>query len=164
MSQTIQNLVQAVRNSLLIRKKHLLEKVLFSKSTLHAKLNKDSPYFDETFPPPFYLPKSRTPLWRECDVDDWIARAERNSRIARPNEIQIARGEPGFVLKQAAQGLLGAAIFAAPQPELNGAALPQPPHQSESVESDVPQRRKFVMTRRGGPIYAKKPADTQSGR
>jgi predicted DNA-binding transcriptional regulator AlpA len=57
----------------LIRKKRLLQKIPFSKSTLHAKLNPKSPYFDNTLPRPIYFPGSRIPYWDEALVDAWIA-------------------------------------------------------------------------------------------
>ncbi len=56
----------------LIRKKQLLQKVPFSKSTLHAKLKIGSRYYDPSFPRPIYLPLGKTPFWRESEVDAWI--------------------------------------------------------------------------------------------
>lgn len=78
MSNMNQTPIQAGQNYQLIRKKRLLEKVPFSKSTLHAKLAKGR-YQDTTFPRPIYFPNSRIPYWREAAVDDWIALAERRS-------------------------------------------------------------------------------------
>lgn len=78
MSNMNQTPFPAGQNYQLIRKKRLLEKVPFSKSTLHAKLAKGR-YQDTTFPRPIYFPNSRIPYWRETAVDDWIAMAERRS-------------------------------------------------------------------------------------
>lgn len=78
MSNTNQAPILAGQNYQLIRKKRLLEKVPFSKSTLHAKMAKGR-YQDTTFPLPIYFPNSRIPYWREAAIDNWIALAERRS-------------------------------------------------------------------------------------
>ncbi len=78
MSNANQTPSPAGQNYQLIRKKRLLEKVPFSKSTLHAKMAKGR-YQDTTFPLPIYFPNSRIPYWREAAVDSWIALAERRS-------------------------------------------------------------------------------------
>ncbi|MFM9925459.1 hypothetical protein VLK31_20890 [Variovorax sp. H27-G14] len=70
--------IPAARSYQLIRKKRLLEKVPFSKTTLHAKMAK-GPYQDTTFPLPIYFPNSRIPYWPEDAIDNWIALAERRS-------------------------------------------------------------------------------------
>ncbi len=72
MTQTIQQLTHAVRGAQLIRKKRLLEKLQFSKSSLHAKMTEGSLYYDSTFPRPIYFPHSRIPLWSEEEIDAWI--------------------------------------------------------------------------------------------
>ncbi|PLC02870.1 hypothetical protein CY658_23445 [Variovorax sp. RO1] len=79
MSNTNQTPILAGQNYQLIRKKRLLEKVPFSKSTLHAKMAKGR-YQDTTFPLPIYFPNSRIPYWREAAIDSWIALAESHSR------------------------------------------------------------------------------------
>lgn len=56
----------------LIRKSDVLEKLQISKSTLHAKLDPRSPYYDPSFPRPIYLNGSRMPLWSEQAVDEWL--------------------------------------------------------------------------------------------
>lgn len=58
--------------TVLIRKKRFLEKVPFSKSTLHAKLDRRSRYYDASMPRPFYMLASRIPLWDEAAVDAWL--------------------------------------------------------------------------------------------
>ncbi len=74
----------------LIRKKRVLEKVPFSKSTLHAllqlskkkRLADDDPEF-LPFPAPIYLNGGRIPFWNETEVDDWIAaQAARGCAVA----------------------------------------------------------------------------------
>ncbi|TPG20737.1 helix-turn-helix transcriptional regulator [Variovorax guangxiensis] len=79
MSNMNQTAILAGQNYQLIRKKRLLEKVPFSKSTLHAKMAKGR-YQDTTFPLPIYFPGSRIPYWREAAIDSWIALAESRSR------------------------------------------------------------------------------------
>jgi predicted DNA-binding transcriptional regulator AlpA len=51
-----------------MRLKQVLEVFPISKSSLYAKMKASSPYFDSTFPQPFYLPKSRIPLWRAAEI------------------------------------------------------------------------------------------------
>ena len=55
-----------------MRKQHLLKKIPFSKSTLHAKLDPKSPYYDSSFPTPIYFPGSRIPYWDAAAVDAWV--------------------------------------------------------------------------------------------
>lgn len=55
-----------------IRKSMLLEKLPFSKTTLHAKLEEGGPYHDPSFPRPVYMNNSRMPLWDEAKVDVWM--------------------------------------------------------------------------------------------
>ena len=74
MTQTIRQLTSAVRVANLIRKKRLLEKLPFSKSSLHARMQSGGAYYDSTFPRPIYFPHSRIPFWDEAEVDAWIGR------------------------------------------------------------------------------------------
>ncbi|BEP58685.1 hypothetical protein GmRootV118_59290 [Variovorax sp. V118] len=89
MSNANQAPTLAGQNYQLIRKKRLLEKVPFSKSTLHAKMAKGR-YQDTTFPRPIYFPNSRIPYWREAAVDSWIALAERHSRQGDEAHAEVA--------------------------------------------------------------------------
>lgn len=73
MSDPVSFPLPRLRSYQLIRKKRLLQKIPFSKSTLHAKLDPKSPYFDNTLPRPIYFPGSRIPYWDEATVDAWIA-------------------------------------------------------------------------------------------
>jgi predicted DNA-binding transcriptional regulator AlpA len=79
MSKATQEPIQRDRSQL-IRKRRLLEKVPFSKSTLHAKMIEGGRFHDHTFPRPIYFPNSRIPFWREADVDDWITASECRSQ------------------------------------------------------------------------------------
>lgn len=56
----------------MMRKAELLKKLPLSKSTLHAKLDRRSRYYDASMPRPFYLHGSRIPLWDEAAVDAWL--------------------------------------------------------------------------------------------
>lgn len=56
----------------MMRKAELLQKLPLSKSTLHAKLDRRSRYYDASMPRPFYLHGSRIPLWDEAAVDAWL--------------------------------------------------------------------------------------------
>ncbi|WP_157609026.1 helix-turn-helix transcriptional regulator [Variovorax sp. Root411] len=77
-----------------MRKQRLLKKIPFSKSTLHAKLDPKSPYFDSSFPRPIYFPGSRIPYWDEATVDAWIA-ASAGQHIVLPQagEVPAAQEE-----------------------------------------------------------------------
>ncbi|MDQ7954777.1 MAG: AlpA family transcriptional regulator [Pseudomonadota bacterium] len=57
----------------LIRKAQLLQKIPISSSTLHARLDPKSRYYDPSLPRPRYLPGGRIPYWMEADVDAWVA-------------------------------------------------------------------------------------------
>jgi predicted DNA-binding transcriptional regulator AlpA len=83
MSEAIPNPPQQGRDRL-IRKKELLEKLSFSKSTLHSKLDRKSSYFDSTFPRPIYAPETRIPYWRLGDIEDWIAAFEQRGVDRKP--------------------------------------------------------------------------------
>jgi predicted DNA-binding transcriptional regulator AlpA len=56
----------------LMRKQALLKKIPFSNSTLHAKLDPKSPYYDGSVPTPIYLPGSRIPYWDAAAIDAWV--------------------------------------------------------------------------------------------
>jgi len=75
MSDSIQPSLRILSDYQLIRKYRLLQKIPFSKSTLHAKLDRKSRYHDATFPRPIYFPGSRIPYWNEESVNAWIAAA-----------------------------------------------------------------------------------------
>jgi prophage regulatory protein len=51
----------------LLRLKHVLEKVPFSRSHLHVLINEDK------FPKPHKI--GRNSFWLESDIDNWIAEA-----------------------------------------------------------------------------------------
>lgn len=89
MSKATQEPIQRDRSQL-IRKKRLLEKVPFSKSTLHAKMIEGGRFHDHTFPRPIYFPHSRIPFWREADVDDWITASE--CRLEQRNSSDLSLG------------------------------------------------------------------------
>lgn len=57
-----------------LRKAAVLKKLSLSKSTLHAKLDPRSRYYDPSIPRPRYLPGSRIPFWSEQEVDAWLAK------------------------------------------------------------------------------------------
>lgn len=80
--------------SQLIRKRRLLEKVPFSKSTLHAKMIEGGRFHDKTFPRPIYFPNSRIPFWREADVDDWITVSACRSQQTSPSERSVRISVP----------------------------------------------------------------------
>ena len=63
----------------LIRKKRVLEKFSFSKSTLHDLMKRD-----ESFPRPIYLNGGRIPYWREADIEQYIATSAANSQQVAP--------------------------------------------------------------------------------
>ena len=86
MSKATQLLVQLDRNKL-IRRKRVLEILDISNTWFYAKLFVGGPYYDETMPRPIYFPKSRIPYWREADVYDWIAAAERQSQQRTQSEV-----------------------------------------------------------------------------
>ena len=88
MSKATQEPTQRDRNQL-IRKKRLLEKVPFSKSTLHAKMIEGGRFHDHTFPRPIYFPNSRIPFWREADVDDWITASECHSQRRTSSNLSL---------------------------------------------------------------------------
>lgn len=96
---TITELKSAVQ---LIRKRRLLEKLTFSKSTLHDLMKRDS-----SFPRAIYLTGSRIPLWREIEIDEWIALSAQRPRQAPPAK----RSRP----KQANVEGLSHVVYAAPQ-------------------------------------------------
>lgn len=68
-----------------LRLKQVRELLQISKSSLYAKLNPKSPYFDPTFVKPFYLPKSRIPLWPAAALAAWLE-AVQSSQVATPEQ------------------------------------------------------------------------------
>lgn len=75
MSNSTQPALPSAPRYQLIRKQRLLQKIPQSKSTLHAKLDPDSRYYDATLPRPIYFPGSQIPYWDEAAVDVWIAKS-----------------------------------------------------------------------------------------
>ena len=72
---SISELTSAVRKTVLIRKKRVLEIIPISKSTLHVVMNRDP-----SFPRPLYLNGGRIPFWREPEIHEWVAVLDRKSR------------------------------------------------------------------------------------
>ena len=91
MSDFIQPSPKGIPNYQLIRKQRLLQKIPFSKSTLHAKMDRKSRYHDATFPRPIYFPGSRIPYWNEASVNAWIA-------AASPDDLNAAQPAPDLGL------------------------------------------------------------------
>ncbi|TAK92911.1 MAG: AlpA family phage regulatory protein [Aquabacterium sp.] len=93
MSHPVRKQAQVTPSCQLLRKSSLLKKVAFSKSTLHAKMTVGGPYHDPDFPLPFYFPKSRVPMWRESEVDAWIAKSvERYRQDSRGTPVEAMPG------------------------------------------------------------------------
>lgn len=61
----------------LIRRKEVEQVIGLSRSTIYARLDKNSPQFDETFPRPVNLGNAKSVAWVEAEIQAWIA-----SRIA----------------------------------------------------------------------------------
>ena len=59
----------------LIRRKQLSQVIGLSRSTIYARLDKKSKYYDGTFPAPVKL-GSMSVAWVEAEIQDWI-----NNRI-----------------------------------------------------------------------------------
>lgn len=60
----------------LLRRKELEQAIGLSRSTIYARLDKNSPHYDPTFPRPVNL-GSKAVAWVLADVEGWI-----NARIA----------------------------------------------------------------------------------
>jgi hypothetical protein len=58
-----------------LRKDEVLQITRLSKTMLHARMNEQSPYYDESFPLPFYYPKSRIPYWDQDALFKWLRTA-----------------------------------------------------------------------------------------
>lgn len=60
----------------LLRRRQLEQVIGLSRSTIYARLDKNSPHYDPTFPKPITL-GSMSVAWVEAEIQSWIA-----SRIA----------------------------------------------------------------------------------
>lgn len=58
-----------------LRKAEVLQITRSSKTMLHARMDEQSPYYDESFPLPFYYPKSRIPYWDQDALFKWLRTA-----------------------------------------------------------------------------------------
>lgn len=76
-----------------LRKDEVLQITRWSKTMLHARMDEQSPYHDESFPLPIYYPKSRIPYWDQDALFTWLRTA---GQQRRPNRSKTAaqRGTP----------------------------------------------------------------------
>lgn len=69
----------------ILRRKQLEERTGLSRSTIYARLNPKSPYYDPTFPKPIELGRGmqNPPVgWVEGEVNAWVAAQIEKSRKA----------------------------------------------------------------------------------
>ena len=115
-----------------VRLKQVLHALQISKSSLYAKLNPKSPYFDPTFVKPFYLPKSRIPLWAAAELAAWLEAAQ-SSQVATPGQ-----DSSGDSSAQPPKSVLGALAESAVLAGLN-----------TSLDAKTPSPKQTTMTRNG---------------
>lgn len=118
MSQATHGPTQPDRSQL-IRRSRLFEKVPFSKSTLYAKMLNGGRYHDPTFPRPIYSPNSRTPFWREAEVDDWITAFECRSQQPTSPDLCSGISVPNMAASTEAPAELHETAFNVPSMESN---------------------------------------------
>ena len=63
----------------LLRRKQVEQAIGLSRSTIYARLDKNSPHYDPTFPKPITL-GSMSVAWVETEIQSWIASRIANSR------------------------------------------------------------------------------------
>ena len=66
----------------ILRRKKLEARIGQSRSAIYAKLDKNSPYYDPTFPRPISL-GVRAVGWVESEVDKWlVAQIDKSRKVA----------------------------------------------------------------------------------
>ena len=63
----------------LLRRKQVEQAIGLSRSTIYARLDKNSPHYDPTFPRPITL-GSMSVAWVEAEIQNWIASRIDSSR------------------------------------------------------------------------------------
>lgn len=63
----------------LLRRKQVEQAIGLSRSTIYARLDKNSPHYDPTFPSPISL-GSMSVAWVEAEINEWIAARIADSR------------------------------------------------------------------------------------
>ena len=76
MTQHVQQLQTALR---LLRRKQVEQAIGLSRSTIYARLDKNSPHYDPRFPRPISL-GSMSVAWVEAEVQEYIAHSIADSR------------------------------------------------------------------------------------
>lgn len=77
-----------------LRKDEVLHITRLSKTMLHSRMDEQSPYYDESFPLPFYYPKSRIPYWDQDALFKWLSTAGRQ----RPRNRSKTAAQQGMPL------------------------------------------------------------------
>ena len=66
MSQQLQSAL------VILRRRDLEQRIKLSRSTIYAKLDRRSPYYDPAFPKPIALGNGAAVGWVEVEVNDWL--------------------------------------------------------------------------------------------